>query len=144
MKIVIRNQSELLALLSGLSMKDSYPIKVNYSFGETRSLSQNALSHVIYSEISKYLINKGRADCSPDWIKKMLKSKFLGWKDETYTDILTGAKTTREVLLHTSGLTSGEMLHYLTQVIEWAESIGVEIRIPADSTYRQLMDKQNG
>ena len=74
----------------------------------------------------------------------MLKNKLLGWIDETYTDIVTGEKTTRQELRHTSDLTNGEMLDYLTQIIEWAESIGCEIRIPANSQYMQLMESQNG
>ena len=74
----------------------------------------------------------------------MLKNKLLGWDIETFTDILTGAKTEREVLRHTSQLTKGEMMDYLTQIIEWAESIGCEIRIPVNSEYMRLMESQNG
>ena len=144
MKAVIHNSSEFLAFASGLAQSNQWPLTIDYKHGVSRSISQNALSHSIYSEVSKYLISKGRTDCSPDWIKKMLKNKLLGWDVETFTDILTGAKTQREVLRHTSQLTKGEMMDYLTQIIEWAESIGCEIRIPVNSEYMKLMESQNG
>lgn len=40
---------------------------------EKRSLSQNALSHMWYTEISEYLINSGRTDATPEWVKRNLK-----------------------------------------------------------------------
>lgn len=38
---------------------------------EKRSLSQNALSHMWYAEISEYLINSGRTDATPEWVKRI-------------------------------------------------------------------------
>ncbi|CAM7025798.1 DNA-binding protein [Escherichia coli] len=35
---------------------------------ERRSLSQNALSHMWYSEISEYLISKGKTFATPVWV----------------------------------------------------------------------------
>ncbi len=35
---------------------------------ERRSLSQNALSHMWYSEISEYLISKGKTFATPAWV----------------------------------------------------------------------------
>lgn len=40
---------------------------------EKRSLSQNALSHMWYAEISEYLIKSGRTDATPEWVKRNLK-----------------------------------------------------------------------
>lgn len=40
---------------------------------EKRSLSQNALSHMWYTEISEYLIKSGRTDATPEWVKRNLK-----------------------------------------------------------------------
>ncbi len=36
---------------------------------ERRSLSQNALSHMWYSEISEYLISRGKTFATPAWVK---------------------------------------------------------------------------
>lgn len=38
---------------------------------ERRSLSQNALSHMWYSEISEYLISKGKTFATPAWVTEM-------------------------------------------------------------------------
>lgn len=35
---------------------------------ERRSLSQNALSHMWYSEISEYLISRGKTFATPPWV----------------------------------------------------------------------------
>jgi len=143
-KVSIHTQNELIAFVSGLSLRGEYPIKIDYKTGVNRSLSQNALSHVIYSEISKYLIGKGRADWDAAMVKRSLKNKFIGWYKESYTDISTGEITNKEVLRHTSDLDKGQMMHYLTQVIEWAESIGCHVKIPATCEYRNLIEVQNG
>ena len=36
---------------------------------EKRSLSQNALSHMWYTEISEYLIARGKTFATPEWVK---------------------------------------------------------------------------
>ena len=143
-KALITNEGELIALFIGLSRSNEYPLNITHSKLGNRSLSQNALQHSIYGEISKYLISKGRSDCNAKWIKDMLKSKFLGWIEESFTDIVTGEKFTKEVMRKTSDLDSGEAYHYTTQIIDWAESIGCTIKIPANSVYMKLMDEQNG
>lgn len=142
-KVVIHNSGELGALISGLAQANTYPINISYSTAGNRSLSQNALQHCIYAELSRYLIAKGRADCTAKWIKQMLKNKFLGWVSESFTDISTGEKFTKEVLRHTADLDKGEAGHYTTQIIEWAESIGCQIKIPANSEYMKFLEAQN-
>lgn len=111
--------------------------------GARRSLSQNALQHSIYGEISRYLISKDRKDCNPEWVKKMLKNKYLGWTQEAFTDVLTGEVTHREVLRSSSSLEVGEATIYTTQILEFADSIGCEIKIPAKCDYRDMMEIQN-
>lgn len=119
------------------------PLKVEIKLARKRSLSQNAFSHVIYTEISKYLIAKGRKDCSDGWVKQMLKNSFLGWQEVEIVNVVTGERTIKEELRHTSDLDKGEMMNYLTQIINWAGDIGCQIRIPADSEYMQSMESQN-
>jgi len=38
---------------------------------EKRSLSQNALSHMWYSEISEYLISRGKTFATPAWVSPL-------------------------------------------------------------------------
>lgn len=110
---------------------------------EKRSLSQNALQHVIYGDVSKYLISHGRTDWTPEKVKESLKNKYLGWESREFVDVETGEVKTREVLRSTAKLDKGESCHYTTQIIEWAASIGFEVRIPAKCEYRDLMERQN-
>ncbi len=110
---------------------------------ESRSLSQNAFQHVIYSEISKYLIKKGRTDWSDAKVKFEMKSNFLGWVNTECTNVSTGEVTTRQVLKSTSGLDAGEACDYITKLLDFANNIGCFIRIPANSDYQKYIDQQN-
>jgi len=73
----------------------------------------------------------------------MLKNKFLGWVPQEFTDLITGAKVTRDVLRETSKLDVGEAYYYTTEIIEWASSIGLEIKIPTHCEYSNLRNAQN-
>lgn len=118
-------------------------LKIKITNSGKRSLSQNAFQHVIYGEISRYLISKGRNEWTPDFVKKNLKNKFLGWKQEPFVDIKTGERRDIWTLRKTSELDKGESMNYTTQILDWAESIGCQIRIPEDSEYFQSMQQQN-
>lgn len=142
-KVTLHNMLETVAFIASIDKAGEFPVNMNYTIGTKRSLSQNALQHCIYAELSRYLISKGRTDCTAAWIKQMLKNKFLGWVTEEFTDITTGEKFTKDVLRHTADLTKGESCHYTTQIIEWSESIGCSIKIPADSEYMKYLEQQN-
>lgn len=123
----------------------SMEVAIRQAKKRRRSLSQNALQHSIYAEISKYLKLKGEKYeyCSDKWVKAMLKNQFLGWELREFTDLVTGEVTTREELRETSKLDKGEACHYTTQILAWADSIGCQIKIPAKCEYRDVMDEQN-
>lgn len=61
---------------------------------EKRSLSQNALSHMWYSEISEYLISRGKTFATPAWVKDALKHTYLGYETKDLVDVVTGDITT--------------------------------------------------
>ncbi|HDZ3041336.1 TPA: YbcN family protein [Klebsiella pneumoniae] len=109
---------------------------------EKRSLSQNALSHMWYAEISEYLINSGRTDATPKWVKRNLKKTYLGCEEVTYTDFITGEKTTTWEPRHTSDLDTGEMHIFLTKVEAWCAQFGLTLTIPHGCEYQQLQQKQ--
>lgn len=125
-----------------LKSDKKYRVKI-VEWREKRSLSQNSLQHVIYGEVSKYLIGKGRTEWTPEKVKENLKNKFLGWQNNEFIDVETGEVINMSVLVPTSKLDKGESFNYTTQIIEWSESIGCEIKIPATCEYRSLMDLQN-
>lgn len=119
------------------------PLKVRITNSGKRSLPQNDYQHVLYSEISKYLVVKGRNEWTPGFVKKNLKNKFLGWQTETFVDVKTGERRDIWTLKSSSKLDKGEAMNYITQILDWAESIGCHIRIPEDSEYMKLMQSQN-
>ena len=110
---------------------------------EKRSLSQNALSHMWYTEISEYLINSGRTDATPEWVKRNLKKTYLGCEEVTYTDFITGEKTTTWEPRHTSDLDTGEMHIFLTKVEAWCAQFGLALTIPFDCQYQKLKESQD-
>lgn len=110
---------------------------------ESRSLSQNAFQHIIYSGISKYLISKGRKDWTPAYTKEQMKNNFLGWRKKEFTNVLTGEVEINKVLIPTSSLDVGESFNYTTSLLDWAQSIGCNIKIPEKCDYRDLQEKQN-
>ena len=118
-------------------------LKVKITNSGKRSLSQNAFQHVCYQEISKYLAAKGRNEWTPEFVKKNLKNKMLGWQTETFVDVKTGERRDIWTLKSSSKLDKGEAMNYITQILDWAESIGCHIRIPEDSEYMKLMQSQN-
>ncbi|MEJ6330857.1 YbcN family protein [Klebsiella pneumoniae] len=109
---------------------------------EKRSLSQNALSHMWYTEISEYLFKSGRTDATPDWVKRNLKKTYLGSVEVTYTDFITGEKTTTWEPRHTSDLDTGEMHIFLCKVEAWCAQFGLALTIPHGCEYQQLQQKQ--
>ena len=62
---------------------------------------------------------------------------------EEYTNLKTGEVTVKEVLRSTSGLDQGDAYQYTTQVLDFAQTIGCEIKIPSKCDYRELTDKQD-
>ena len=109
---------------------------------EKRSLSQNSLLHMWLAEISEYLINSGRTDATPEWVKRNLKKTYLGCEEVTYTDFITGEKTTTWEPRHTSDLDTGEMHIFLTKVEAWCAQFGLALTIPHGCEYQQLQQKQ--
>ncbi len=109
---------------------------------ECRSLSQNALAHVWFNEISAYLMKRGKSFATPEWVKDALKHSYLGYEEREMTDVITGEKTTIHSLRHTADLETGEMNFFLSQVEAWAVSIGCRLTIPADCEYMRLRGQQ--
>ncbi|HEM6679524.1 YbcN family protein [Citrobacter koseri] len=109
---------------------------------EKRSLSQNALSHMWYTEISEYLIVRGKTFATPEWVKDAMKHTYLGYESKDRVDVVSGEVTTVQSLRHTSELETGEMYIFLCKVEAWAMNIGCHLTIPQSCEYQQLRDKQ--
>lgn len=120
------------------------PVQVKLSGRKARSLSQNALSHMWYSEVSRWLVGKGKDFATPEWCKDALKNTFLGVEDVFHTDVVTGVSTRRQELRHTSKLDVGEMKLYLDLVYHWCLDRGLMLTIPEGCQYQELCKLENG
>ena len=124
-----------------VSSDKKYRIKFS-AWRDQRSIPQNSLQHMWYAELSAYLIKRGKPFASPEWVKDAMKHTYLGYESRERVDVVTGERTQIQTLRHTSGLDTGDMHHYLTQVEGWALNVGCRLTIPADSEYNQLRQKQ--
>ena len=98
-----------------------------------RSLSQNALMHVWFDAISKYLLLKGRKEWTPEFTKRAMKHSYLGYETIETFDVETGEIITREELRSTRSLTQGEAYHFLTCIDHWAlGTLSLSLRRPDD------------
>ena len=139
-RITRGNQQLIFKKLSEFIQSDkSYRISIK-PWREKRSLNQNALSHMWYSEISDWLIRRGKDFASPEWVKDAMKHTYLGYVEREMVDVVTGETTVIRSLRHTSDLDTGDMHFYLTQVEGWALSLGCKLTVPADSEYMNLKD----
>ncbi len=105
-----------------------------------RSLSQNAMSHIWYREISDAMADKGHKvdheEPAEVW-KLWLKKRFLGT-----TCYSIGNQHIPEQVKSTSKLTKGEFVHFLDNVYHWAIKQGIRLSIPAESEYAELKAQQ--
>ncbi|EPR0410542.1 MULTISPECIES: YbcN family protein [Enterobacter cloacae complex] len=108
---------------------------------EKRSLAQNALSHMWYTEVSEYLIALGKAFTTPEWVMDAMKHTYLGCESKDRVDVVSGEVTTVQTLRHTSELEAGGMYIFLCKVEACAMSIGCHLTIPQYCEYQQLRDK---
>ncbi|MBE8597882.1 hypothetical protein [Xenorhabdus sp. BG5] len=130
-KLFYDNLKQLLATHQKLSIS----VK---PYRKKRSLSQNALSHKWYGEISAYLVKSGRDYCTPEWVKRNLKKTYLGYAEVEYVDFVTGEIETHQELRHTSDLDTGDMYYYMSQIEAWCFLAGIELTTPHDSEYMKL------
>lgn len=141
-KLTVNSIGLFIQELWKLDLTKAYRVTV-VLWREKRSLSQNAFQHVIYDEISEYLISKGRTDWTPKYTKLNMKNTFLGWELKEYINATTGVVTTEKTLIETSTLDVGVACNYITKLLDFAQNIGCIIKIPAVCDYRYYLNKQD-
>ena len=126
------------------TMLELGPVSVQLKSHTKRSLSQNALAHKWFGELSAWLVSKGKDFATPEWVKAAMKSTFLGYVEVIDTDVITGKKTSRQELRHTSSLDTGEMKLFMDMVYHWALDRGMMLTIPEGCEYQKLTKQENG
>ena len=140
---LIKSQDDVRRILADVYDKATHhdytkPVKVFFEeYKPTRSLNQNALSHVWYREIAKYL--KGSSftwddgtEFTEDDVKQMLKMKYLPTKPKK----LKGREI--HVPVDTSNLNAGDMYEYMERVQQWAIDKGLMLPVPEDSQFYKM------
>lgn len=126
------------------TMLELGPVSVQLKSHTKRSLSQNALAHKWFGELGAWLVSKGKDFATPEWVKAAMKSTFLGYVEVVDTDVITGKKTSRQELRHTSSLDTGEMKLFMDMVYHWALDRGMMLTIPDGCEYQKLIKQENG
>ena len=126
------------------TMLELGPVSVQLKSHTKRSISQNALAHKWFGELSAWLVSKGKDFATPEWVKAAMKSTFLGYAEVVDTDVITGKKTSRQELRHTSSLDTGEMKLFMDMVYHWALDRGMMLTIPDGCEYQKLIKQENG
>ena len=140
--IDVRDLDDLNACIR--TMLELGPVSVQLKSHTKRSLSQNALAHKWFGELSAWLVSKGKDFATPEWVKAAMKSTFLGYAEVVDTDVITGKKTSRQELRHTSSLDTGEMKLFMDMVYHWALDRGMMLTIPDGCEYQKLIKQENG
>ncbi|MFQ1018002.1 recombination protein NinB [Gilliamella sp. BG7] len=110
---------------------------------EKRTIDQNSLSHMWYTDIAEQANQKGKTSLyTLESVKKDFKEMFLGYKEVERKNVITGEITTTLELVKTSDLDAGEMHFFLQQIETWSYQNGFKLRIPNDSEYRKLQLEQ--
>ena len=126
------------------TMLELGPVSVQLKSHTKRSVPQNATAHMWFGELSRWLICKGKDFATPEWVKAAMKSTFLGYAEVVDTDVITGKKTSRQELRHTSSLDTGEMKLFMDMVYHWALDRGMMLTIPDGCEYQKLTKQENG
>lgn len=103
-------------------------------YSPSRSLSQNALMHIWFSEMANHFSPK--IDVDEEGIKYLMKNMFLGTED-----IKVGNTTIPNQVRSTSKLDKGEMMEFLNNIYAWAIDHGVKLSNPQNSEW---MKNKNG
>lgn len=107
-----------------------------------RSLDQNALYWMWLTDLSKFLVSKGRKFASKEWCHDAMRHSFLAYDEREYMDVTTGEITTTRTLRSTTKLNTGGFTFYLEQIEAWAMGIGCLLPVPENSEYMRLKREQ--
>jgi hypothetical protein len=121
-----------------------WPCKITISDdAKTRSLPQNSLFWMWMSQLSKFLVAGGRADCTSDFCHDLMCNTFNGCEDYCVTNAKTGEKRYLTRVIGTSGLKKGEFTHLLDLIYHLCLDWGLTLTIPHDCEYKNLMEQQS-
>lgn len=133
-----------LNIIEQYVLSSDKPLRASFKeWRNRRSIDQNSLSHMWYSEIAEQASKRdGDYTFTLDEVKKKLKETFLGYEKVETKDLITGEEKVEQRLRKTSELDTGDMHFYLSQVEVWAIDRGFKVTIPRKSEYNELKNRQ--
>ena len=140
--LIVKTKQDLIDALEPFYFESPVEVVIR-PIAAKRTLSQNALFHMWCNELSSYLLKHGRMWAAPEFVKDMLKHSFLGYKDTMRLDVSTNQPAKVRELIHTSDLSTGDMLHFMEQCEAYSAGIGCLLTIPEKSEYMQNKRAQN-
>jgi hypothetical protein len=137
------NIKAVFKLLADLVLSDKRYRLIIKIWKDKRSIDQNSLSHMWYDDIAKQANRRSKEDVyTLESVKADFKKMFLGYQEVEHKNVITGEITTTQELVKTSELDVGEMHFYLQQIETWSYQNGFELRMPRDSEYQKIKNKQ--
>lgn len=130
--------------ITAIANSTDKPLRVTLKqWREKRSIDQNSLSHMWYSEIAEQASKRdGNYKFTLDEVKMKLKEMFLGYEKVSVKDLETGETRTEQRLRKTSELDIGDMYFYLCRVEAWAINNGFRLTIPKKCQFRELRERE--
>lgn len=144
LQMVIHSKEDLYAFnQAALALPLDRPLVAELKpYRRKRSLDQNALYWMWLTELSVYLIKKGRKFATKEWCHDAMRHSFLGYDRKELVDVNTGEVQVRQSLRSTTKLQTGEFTFYLEQIEAWATGIGCLLPVPDNSEYMRLKREQ--
>lgn len=140
-KIVLNSTHAIrraIEFLSSLNPEHTMQIEIS-KWRSPRTLSANALYWQWMSCLAAHVGTQGKL-YSKDDLHDICRHKFLGYRSAGGR--LADGSALSPQLKSTTGLTKGDMCHYMTQVDAWAVSIGCLLSYPDDSEYKKYAEMQ--
>lgn len=121
------------------AVKDHGFVKLEWSAGSNRSLSQNALYWAWMGELAVSFTNRAKdgSAWTKDDMHDLMRHQFLGYEEK-----VIGKTELKPTLKSTADLDRGEMHYFMEQIDAWGAEHGVMLPHPADSEYMKLMERQ--
>ena len=132
---------ELIEIISTMRLDKPLSVEIK-PYKRKRTLDQNALYWLWLTDLSKYLVSKGRKFATKEWCHDAMRHSFLGYERSELTDVTTGEVQVRQSLRSTTKLQTGEFTFYLEQIEAWAMGIGCLLPVPESSEYMRLKREQ--
>lgn len=143
MKALVKDELQLLALMHDIAKTGDFPLEISAKKASRRTIPMNSTLHMWFGELSKFLVSKGRKDCTPEFCKDLMKFTFLGCEEVERINAVTGERVKMQKLRSTTDLDKGEYLYFMEQVNQWCADKGCLLTMPIKSEYRELIERQN-